>query len=204
MPAQLCWSIPLIHHLHLFYEYKIADLLQLRLSNCSYSSLQRLCICALSTSLELQQMLFAWAGRPCCHYCNMFGQQVRAEATAAATKEVEAQKKEIEHRREEVRLAQDRATQAQQEASKQANLLALQAADLDQRSAGLAKLEVCQHVAHFVTVFCTVWGMFLARCRQRQASIFRLLSPSQSNISCAGASLRETPQTAVLSFPFSF
>lgn len=68
--------------------------------------------------------------------------QVRAEATAAAMKEVEAQKKEVEHRRGEVRAAQDRATQAQQEASKQANLLAVQSADLDQRSARVAKLEV--------------------------------------------------------------
>ena len=74
---------------------------------------------------------------------------MRAEATAAAAKEVEAQRKEVEHRREEVRAAQDRATQAQQEASKQANLLALQTADLDQRSARAAKLEVGQTALAF-------------------------------------------------------
>lgn len=74
--------------------------------------------------------------------------QVRAEATAAAAKEVEGQKKEVEHRREEVRAAQERAQQAQQEASKQSNLLALQAADLDQRSARVAKQEVSHHQHH--------------------------------------------------------
>jgi len=67
---------------------------------------------------------------------------VRAEATAAARREVEAQVKGVEQGREEIRALQDRLAQAQQDNTKQAHLLAVQAADLDQRSAKVAKQEV--------------------------------------------------------------
>ncbi len=67
---------------------------------------------------------------------------MRAEATAAARREVEAQVKGVEQGREEIRALQDRLAQAQQDNTKQAHLLAVQAADLDQRSAKVAKQEV--------------------------------------------------------------
>ena len=70
------------------------------------------------------------------------GLQVRAEATAAARREMDAQTKSLEKGREDIRALQERLAQAQQDNTKQAHLLAVQAADNDQRAAKLAKQEV--------------------------------------------------------------
>ena len=67
--------------------------------------------------------------------------QVRAEATAAARKEVDAQVKAVEKGREDIHALQERLAQAQQENTKQAHLLAVQAADVEQRAAKIAKQE---------------------------------------------------------------
>lgn len=68
--------------------------------------------------------------------------QVRAEATAAARRELDSQLKGVEKGREEIRALQDRLAQAQQDNTKQGHLLAVQAADLDQRAAKITKQEV--------------------------------------------------------------
>ena len=68
--------------------------------------------------------------------------QVRAEATAAARREVDSQVKAVEKGKEEIRALQDQVAQAQQSNTKQAHLLAVQTADLDARSAKIAKQEV--------------------------------------------------------------
>ena len=68
--------------------------------------------------------------------------QVRAEATAAARRELDSQLKGVEKGREEIRALQDRLGQAQQDNTKQGHLLAVQAADLDQRAAKITKQEV--------------------------------------------------------------
>lgn len=68
--------------------------------------------------------------------------QVRAEATAAARREVDSQVKALEKGREELRALQDQLSQSQHSNTKQAALLASQAADLDARAAKMAKQEV--------------------------------------------------------------
>ena len=68
--------------------------------------------------------------------------QVRAEATAAARREVDAQTKSVEKGREDIRALQDRLAQAQQDNTRQTHLLAAQAAENEQRAAKLAKQEV--------------------------------------------------------------
>lgn len=67
---------------------------------------------------------------------------MRAEATAAARREVDAQTKSIEKGREDIRALQDRLAQAQQDNTRQTHLLTVQAAENDQRAAKLAKQEV--------------------------------------------------------------
>lgn len=74
---------------------------------------------------------------------------MRAEATAAARRELEAQSKGVEKGREEIRVLQDRLALAQQDNTKQAHLLAGQAADLDQRAAKISKQQVgLTHAPH--------------------------------------------------------
>ena len=68
--------------------------------------------------------------------------QVRAEATAAARRELDSQLKGLEKGREEICALQDRLAQSQQDNTKQGHLLAVQAADLDQRAAKITKQEV--------------------------------------------------------------
>ena len=72
--------------------------------------------------------------------------QVRAEATAAARREMDAQTKSIEKGREDIRALQDRLAQAQQDNTRQTHLLTVQAAENDQRAAKLAKQEVVLHL----------------------------------------------------------
>ena len=67
---------------------------------------------------------------------------MRAEATAAARREVDAQTKSVEKGRDDIRGLQDRLAQAQQDNTRQTHLLAMQAAENDQRAAKLAKQEV--------------------------------------------------------------
>lgn len=55
---------------------------------------------------------------------------------------MDAQVKGLEKGREDMRALQERLAQAQQDNTKQAHLLAVQAADSDQRAAKLAKQEV--------------------------------------------------------------
>ena len=73
--------------------------------------------------------------------------QVRAEATAAARRELDSQLKGVEKGREDIRALQDRLAQAQQDNTKQGHLLAVQAADLDQRVAKITKQEVGPNAA---------------------------------------------------------
>ena len=72
--------------------------------------------------------------------------QVRAEATAAARREIDSQVKAVEKGKEDIRALQDQLSQTQQSNAKQAHVLAVQAADLDARNAKIAKQEVrlCQ------------------------------------------------------------
>ena len=80
--------------------------------------------------------------------------QVRAEATAAARRDVESQVKTVEKGREEIRALQERLAQAQQENTKQAHLLAVQAADNDQRAMKLAKQEARAQCPCFMSELC--------------------------------------------------
>lgn len=83
---------------------------------------------------------------------------MRAEATAAARREVEAQTKSVEKGREDIRALQDRLAQAQQDNTRQSHMLAVQAAENDQRAAKLAKQEV---VLPSLLTHCNLLGIIL-------------------------------------------
>lgn len=87
--------------------------------------------------------------------------QVRAEATSAARRELDAQTKSVEKGREDIRALQDRLAQAQQDSTRQSHLLAVQAAENDQRAAKLAKQEVVlpSLITHCYLLGIMIWGL---------------------------------------------
>ena len=97
----------------------------------------------------------------------LFAVQVRAEATAAARREVDVQMKSVEKGREDIRALQERLAQAQQDNTKEAHLLAVQAADNEQRAGKLTKQEVTL-VALLTHAYCTMLECAGRTALQRQ------------------------------------